>query len=63
MGKRRLFLFVFVSIFGVFPLLNTVGNPRLAGLHGPDFIQLIASGLCFGFGFGILLGGRRFLDQ
>ena len=29
MGKRRLFLFVFVSIFGVFPLLNAVGNPRV----------------------------------
>ena len=40
---------------GLFPLLNSFGNSRLAGLHGSDFMQLIASGLCFGFGFGILL--------
>ncbi len=63
MGKRRVVLSVLISMSGLFPLLNSFGNSRLAGLHGSDFMQLIASGLCFGFGFGILLGGRKLLDR
>jgi hypothetical protein len=42
------------------PLLNSLSNPRLEGLHGSDFVQLITSGLCFGVGFGVLFGGRKF---
>ena len=58
MGKRRVILSLFLLIFGLFPLLNSLSNPRLGGLHGSDFMQLIASGLCFGFG--VLFGGRKF---
>ena len=60
MGKRRVILSLFLLMFGLFPLLNSLSNPRLGGLHGSDFMQLIASGLCFGFGFGVLFGGRKF---
>ena len=60
MGKQRLTLSIFLVIFGLFPLLNSLSNPRLGGLHGSDFMQLIASGLCFGFGFGVLFGARKF---
>ena len=60
MRKRRVLLFVFMLMFGLFPLLNSLSNPRLAAAHGSDFVQLIASGLCFGFGFGVLLGARKF---
>ncbi len=60
MSKRRLILFFFPLMFGLFPLLNSLRNPRLEGLHGSDILQLIASGLCFGFSFGILMGSRRF---
>jgi hypothetical protein len=47
-------------MLGLFPLLNSLSNPHLTGLHGSDFLQLIASGLCFGTGIGFLLGGRKF---
>lgn len=61
MGKRRVILCVFLLMFGLAPLWNGLSNPRLAGLHGSDFLQLIASGLCFGFGFGfgVLFAGRK----
>ena len=44
-------------ILGLFPLLNSFSNPRFEGPHGFDFMQLIASGLCFGFG--VLFGGCK----
>jgi hypothetical protein len=53
-------LFLFLLMFGLAPLLNSLSNPRLAGLHGSDVVQLVASGLCFGVGFGVLFGGRKF---
>jgi len=59
-GKRRVILSVSLLVFGLFPLMNSLSNPRLGGLHGSDFMQLIASGLCFGFGLGVLFGGRKF---
>jgi hypothetical protein len=63
MGKRRMILFVFLLMFGLFPLLNSLSNPRLEGLHKSDLVQLIASGLCFGLGLGLLLGSRKFLSE
>ena len=60
MGKRRVILSVFLLVFGLFPLMNSLSNPRLGGLHGSDYMQLIASGLCFGFGFGVLFAGGTF---
>ena len=50
-------VFIFPDV-RVAPLLNSLSNPRLAGLHGSDFMQLIASDLCFGFG--VLFGGLKF---
>ncbi len=58
--RRRLTVFLFLSMFGLFGLLRKIGNPRLAMLHGSDVVQLIASGLCFGVGAGVLLGKRKF---
>jgi hypothetical protein len=60
MSKRRLAVAVFLFLFGTFPLMNSFDNPRLSGIHGADRLQLIAVGLCFGVGFGLLVGGRRF---
>jgi hypothetical protein len=45
-----------VMLLGVFPLLNSLSNPRLAAAHGSDFLRLIAAGLCFGVGIGLLIG-------
>jgi hypothetical protein len=47
-------------LFGLFPFLNSLSNPRIAALHGVDILQLVASGLCFGVGLGILIGSRKF---
>jgi hypothetical protein len=58
--KTRLSIFAFLLLFGAFPLFNSLNNPRVQGLHGSDVVRLIAVGLCFGVGFGILVGGRRF---
>ena len=43
-----------------FPLLNALGNPRVQTLHAPDVVGLFASGLCFGFGLGLLLSKLMF---
>jgi hypothetical protein len=59
-GKQRVIVFLFLLMFGLFALLNSLSNPRLAGLHGSDVVRLLASGLCFGVGFGVLVGGRKF---
>jgi hypothetical protein len=48
----RIIVGLFMLMLGVPPLLNALGNPRL---QWPDVLGLIASGLCFGFGLGLLL--------
>jgi hypothetical protein len=63
MNRRRLFVCVFLVLIGLMPLFNSLGNPRLKGLHGSDFVQLIAVGICFGVAFGILVGRRTFRGE
>lgn len=58
--KSRWAVCAFLVLFGVLVLLNSLDNPSLSGLHGADRLKLIASGLCLGVGFGVLLGGRKF---
>ena len=55
MSKARMFVGLLLLMFGTFPLLNALGNPRIATLHGSDVVGLLASGLCFGFGLALLL--------
>ena len=61
--RIRIIVGLFMLMFGVFPLLNALGNPRVQTLHGPDVLGLIASGLCFGFGFGLLLSKILFRGE
>ena len=63
MNKRKMIICLFLLLFGLFPLLNSLSNPRLKGLHGSDFVQLIAAGLCFGVGFGVMVGGSKFFEK
>jgi len=53
----------FVLAMAFPPLLNSLDNPRLAGLRGPDILRLIAIGFCVGVAFGMFMagfvGGRR----
>ena len=60
MKRTRLSVFAFLLLFGVFALFNSLNSPRIKGLHGSDVVRLIAVGLCFGVGSGLLVGGRRF---
>jgi hypothetical protein len=54
---------LFMLMFGVPPLLNALGNARIQALHVPDVLQLIASGLCFGFGLGLMLSKLMFRGE
>jgi hypothetical protein len=55
-NKRTVFAALAFWAMGIPPLVNSLGNPRLAGLHGPDVLQLIAIGFCVGLGLGLFLG-------
>ena len=54
---------LFMLMLGVPPLLNALGNPRIQALHVSDVLQLIASGLCFGFGLGLMLSKLMFRGE
>jgi len=45
-----------VLAMGIPPLVNSLGNPRLAGLRGPDVLRLMAIGFCVGVSFALFLG-------
>ena len=60
MRRRRVFLFVFLLMFGSFALLGIMNKPRFETYKKSDVVQLIASGLCFGIGIGVLVGKRKF---
>lgn len=44
----------------LFALLQIIGKPRFEMFHKSDVVQLVAWGLCFGFGFGVQFGKRKF---
>jgi hypothetical protein len=56
--KRTVFAPLLILAFAIPPVVNSIGNPRLAGLHGPDILRLIAIGFCVGASFGMFMGGR-----
>ena len=58
--SSRIIVGLFMLMLGVAPLVNALGNPRVQTLHTPDVLGLIASGLCFGFGLGLLLSKLMF---
>ena len=59
----RIIVGLFTLMLGVPPLLNALGNPRIQALHISDVLQLIASGLVFGFGLGLLLSKLMFRGE
>ena len=61
MLKRSRFAGLVLGLLGLLVLLNNLGKPRVAALHGPDILGLIASGMCFGVGLVMLMG--RFKDR
>ena len=55
--KRTVFATLAVLAMGIPPLVNSLDNPRLAGLRGPDILQLTAIGFCVGLALGMFLVG------
>ena len=55
--KRTVFAALFFLAMGFPPFVNSFDNPRLAGLRGPDILQLFAIGLCVRLALGIVLSG------
>lgn len=47
-------------MFGLLGLVRMIDNPRFEMLHRSDVVQFIVSGFCFGVGFGVLFGKRKF---
>src|SRR6185503_13710809 len=60
---KRIIVGLFMLMLSVPPLLNALGNARIQALHVPDGLQLIASGLCFGFGLGLMLSKLMFRGE
>jgi hypothetical protein len=58
MNKAKVTAPLVVAIIGVAVAVNALSNPRLATLHGPDILKLIAIGWCFGIAFGLLVADR-----
>ena len=56
-GRKKRALLASLAFFaiGFLPLINSLNNPRLAGLHVPDYLRLIAAGLWFGLALGVFL--------
>jgi len=55
-NKRTVFATLAVLAMGIPPLVNSLDNLRLAGLRGPDILQLTAIGFCVGLALGLFLG-------
>jgi hypothetical protein len=49
-----------LTLFGTTVLLNNLGKPRIAALHVPDILGLVASGMLLGLGLAGLLGALQF---
>jgi len=60
MRKPLVFRALFILLLGFPPFINSLSNPRLAGLHVPDRLQLFAVGFCVGTAFGILACAWKF---
>lgn len=56
MKRNSRFTGLMLTLLGAMVLLNNLGKPRVAVLHGSDVCGLVASGICFGIGFVGLIG-------
>jgi hypothetical protein len=61
--KARIVVGLFALLSGAPPLINAMGNPRVATLHGSDVMGLLASGLCLGFGLALLISRLIFRGE
>jgi len=55
--KRMAFAPLLPLVCAFPPFINSLDNPHLKGLRGPDVLQLIAIGFCVGAAFGMFMAG------
>ena len=48
---------LFPLVCAIPPIVNSLDNPHLKGLHGPDILRLVAIGFCVGASFGLFMAG------
>jgi hypothetical protein len=60
MKKSSRFTGLAPALLGAFVLLTSLDKPRIAALHVPDVLRLVASGIGLGFGFAGLMGWLHF---
>jgi hypothetical protein len=58
--NKNLLIGVIVFLIGMIPLYNSINDPLMAALRVPQFLRLIGSGMLFGVGLGMSLGGAGF---
>jgi hypothetical protein len=60
MKRSSRFTGLVLTLLGAMVLLNNLGKPRIAALHVPDVLGLVASGMLLGIGFVGLMGRLHF---
>jgi hypothetical protein len=61
-ADRRVVPFAVPFLFGIMSFVSMIGRGRLAAYAGPDILQLIGTGMCFGValtGLIVLVRARR----
>jgi hypothetical protein len=61
--KSSRFTGLVLVLLGAMALLNNLGKPRIAALHGADVLGLVASGMLLGVGFVGLMGRLNFASS
>ena len=61
--KSSRFTGLVLALLGAMVLLNNLGKPRVAALHGSDVLGLVASGMLLGVGFFGLMGRLNFASS
>ncbi len=55
--KLRKFAPLAPLLVAIPPFLNSLDNPHLKGLRGPDILQLLAIGMCIGAALALFFAG------
>ena len=55
--KRAAFVTLLFLVMAIPPIVNSLDNPHLKGLRGPDWLPLIAIGMCIGGALGSFFVG------
>ena len=54
-NRRKLIPFWVTLMFGLMSLFSMISKPSFATIRGPDAVQLIGTGMCFGVALATLV--------